>query len=103
MFVAGFFLENTVHVPAAAWVYVDLGQRVYYAPTYLRDSGRDTAGMLLTTVGEAKKMQYAPDPGARNAGYFQQPGRSMSGRILQSLGLLPPLPSRWNRDGTWNW
>ena len=103
MFAAGFFFENTAPIPDAAWVYVDIRQGAYYAPTYLRDSGRDNAGLLLTTVGEAKKMKYSPDPRAKNMGYFQQPGRSMSGRILQSLGLLPPLQSRWNRDGTWNW
>ncbi len=103
VFVAGFFLENTVHVPDAAWVYADIRDGVYYAPPYLKDSGRDAAGLLLTTVGEAKKMKYAPDPGAKSMGYFRQPGRSMSGALLQSLGLLSPLPSRWNRDGTWNW
>lgn len=102
MFVAGFFLENVTPVPDVAWVYVD-SRGVYYSPTYLRDSGRDVAGLLLTTVGEAKKMKCTPDPRAKGMGYFHQPARSMSGSFLQGLGLLPPLQSRWNRDGTWNW
>ncbi|MDT8902235.1 hypothetical protein [Anaeroselena agilis] len=103
MFVAGFFFDNTVPAPAAAWVYADLDQRVYYPPPYLENSGRDAAGLLLTTAGEAKKMNCAPDPQAKSKGYFRQPDRSMSGRLLQSLGILKPLPGRWNRDGTWNW
>jgi hypothetical protein len=102
MFAAGFFLENVTPVPDAAWVYVDT-RGVCYPPTYLRDSGQDAAGLLLTTVGEAKKMKCVPDPRAKSMGYFRQPARSMSGSFLQGLGLLPPLQSRWNRDGTWNW
>jgi hypothetical protein len=103
MFVAGFFFENTVPVPASAWVYADVRQGVYFAPTYLKATGRDADGLVLTTVGEARKMNCMPDPEARSRGYFQQTVRSMSGGLLQSFGLLPPPPSRWNRDGTWNW
>ncbi len=103
MFVAGFFFENTVPVPDNAWVYADARQGVYFAPPYLKAAGRDGAGLVRTRVAEARKMNYKPDPEARSRGYFQQPDRSMSGGLLQALAVLPPLPSRWNRDGTWNW
>ncbi|MEZ5428333.1 MAG: hypothetical protein R2747_18840 [Pyrinomonadaceae bacterium] len=32
-----------------------------------------------------------------------QEGRSLSGKLLERIGFLPPLPSRWNEDGSWNW
>lgn len=103
MFVTGFFFENSVPMPDNAWVYADIRQGVYFAPPYLQAAGRDAAGLLLTSAGEARRMNCRPDPEARSRGYFRQTVRSMSGGLLQSLGLLPPLPSRWNSDGTWNW
>ena len=40
---------------------------------------------------------------ARTKAGFSQDGRSLSGKLMERLGMLPPLPSRWNPDGTWNW
>ena len=54
-------------------------------------------------AAEARKLNYAPDKKCQDAGGFSQEQRSISGNYLVRLGLLPPLPSRWNADGTWNW
>ena len=48
-------------------------------------------------------MKYSPDPQSRDNGDFTQEGRSLSGKFLESIGILPPLQSRWNKDGSWNW
>ena len=32
-----------------------------------------------------------------------QDGRSLTGHYLEKIGILTPLRSRWDKDGTWNW
>ena len=103
VFVYGFFLETSESMPDNAWVYAGGDAGLYYAPPYLRDTGRDVYGLVLLTAAEAKSMNYRPDPTAKAQGYFRQEGRSLSGEMLAKLGLLAPAKSRWNRDGTWNW
>lgn len=57
----------------------------------------------LTTIKEVHALKYTPDANSRDNGDFIQEGRSMSGILLEKVGLLPPLKNRWNKYGTWNW
>ncbi len=50
-----------------------------------------------------RKLNYEPDKKCRDAKGFSQDSRSLTANLLVRLGLLPPVPSRWNPDGTWNW
>ena len=57
----------------------------------------------LARAAEARTLNYEPDKKCQDGGGFSQDSRSITGNFLARLGLLPPLPSRWNPDGTWNW
>jgi hypothetical protein len=48
-------------------------------------------------------LKYEPDQKCGGESGFTQDGRSYTGNLLERMGLLPPLPSRWNEDGSWNW
>lgn len=72
-------------------------------PKQLVDMFNFLGSSRLTTKAEIRRMPYKPDTECRDAGGFMQDGRSLSGLLLEYVGLLPPLPSRWNPDGTWNW
>ncbi len=52
---------------------------------------------------QIKGTGYKPDPDCRDQSGFTQDGRSLTGLFLEAVGLLPPLPSRWNPDGSWKW
>jgi hypothetical protein len=67
------------------------------------DSVLQEAGLRLATVQDAYDMQYRPDPDCRERGAFVADGRSLTGTLLERLGILGPLPRRWNDDGSWNW
>jgi len=55
------------------------------------------------TAAEARRQQYEPDNECRDPAGFSQDARFLTGRLMERLGMLPPLPSRWNKDGSWNW
>ena len=95
--------ETTSGTPAHALVYVDHAEKLYIPPTYLQDNLIDPYPYDLITIGEAREIGYNPHPDAREQGYFMQEGRSLIGLLLEKIGVLNPLPSRWNEDGTWNW
>ena len=85
-------------MPTNAQVYLDHEAHTYLAPPYVDDPGR----YELATAELARKLKYRPDPECRDCGYFVQ-DYSLSGFVLEKLGILAPQPSRWNDDGSWNW
>lgn len=60
-------------------------------------------GLYPSVVMEVRELDLAPDPDCRESGAFFQEGRSLTGFFLEEIGILKPLPSRWNPDGSWNW
>ena len=99
-FLAGFCFVPTRTMPDNAVVLLDDQNRTYVSPIYANQEKKD---YRPARAAEAQKLNYKPDKKCADAGGFRQEQRSMSGNFLVRLGLLPPLPSRWNPDGTWNW
>ena len=99
-FMAGFCLTPTRPMPDNAIVLLDEQSHTYVSPICANKEKKD---YRQSRAAEARQLNYAPDKKCQDAGGFRQEQRSISGNYLVRLGLLPPLPSRWNADGTWNW
>jgi hypothetical protein len=99
-FLAGFCLTPTRTMPDNAVVLLDDQSRTYVSPGCANQEKKD---YRPSRAAEAQKLHYEPDKTCQDSGGFRQEQRSMSGNFLVRIGLLPPLPSRWNADGTWNW
>ena len=97
---AGFCLVTTRTMPDNAIVLLDEQTHTYVSPGCANQEKKD---YRRARAAEARKLNYAPDKKCQDAGGFSQDNRSITGNYLVRLGLLPPLPSRWNADGTWNW
>ena len=97
---AGFFLVPTLAMPDHAIVLLNDQNHTYVAPSC---ADREKKDYRPARAAEARKLSYEPDKQCQAKGGFNQDGRSITGNLLVRLGLLPPLPSRWNPDGTWNW
>ena len=97
---AGFFIVPTRTMPDNAIVLLDDQTQTYLSPGCAKQEKRE---YRPATAAEARKLNYAPDKECRDAAGFSQDNRSLSGNLMARLGMLPPLPSRWNADGTWNW
>ncbi len=99
-FLAGFYIVPTRAMPDHAVVFLDDETRTYLSPTC---APKDQKPRRTATAAEARRLKYEPDKQCQDASGFIQEGRSVAGNYLERLGMLPPLPSRWNPDGTWNW
>ena len=97
---AGFFIVPTRTMPDHAIVLLDDQSRTYLSPVC---AGKEKKEYRQSTAAEARKLKYEPDKKCREEAGFTQDGRSITGNFLERMGLLPPWPSRWNADGTWNW
>jgi hypothetical protein len=97
---AGFCLVTTRTMPDNAMVLLDEQNHTYVSPGCANKEKKD---YRRSTAAEALKLDYAPDKKCQDAGGVSQDNRSITGAYLVRLGMLPPLPSRWNADGTWNW
>ncbi len=97
---AGFFIVPTRSLPDHAIVLLDDQSHTYLSP---RCAKSDQRQLRTANAAEARKLNYQPDKTCAEASGFSQDTRSLTGNFLMRLGLLPPLPSRWNPDGTWNW
>ena len=95
----GFFIGSSRGMPEYAHVFVDDKARTYFAPACVERR----PGLRFTTAREARNLKYRPDRKCKNEGGFIQDDRSLTGHLLQKIGILKPIPSRWNPDGTWNW
>ena len=97
----GFGIGTSEIMPQNAEIFLDHTKRHYIAPPCTRiEYGSQ---LSLATVAEARRLAYQPEPECRDEGGFTQDGRSLSGKALEWLGVLGPLPARWNPDGSWNW
>jgi hypothetical protein len=87
-------------MPDNAVVLINDQNHPYLSPVCARQEDKQCRiGRAL----EARRLRYEPDIKCRDQGGFRQDGRSYTGQLLEVVGLLEPLPSRWNADGTWNW
>lgn len=97
---AGFFIVPTRNMPDNALVLMDDQSKTYFSPSCAKKEGKT---LRAATAAEARRLKYEPDKKCRDEAGFSQDARSLSGRLMERLGMLPPLPSRWNKDGSWNW
>ncbi len=98
-FALGFGIGSSQSMPRNAVVLLDHRGRTYLAPPCVRDS----RGYEEAIAAQAYEIGYRPEPECRDQGRYLQDGRSLSGLLLEKIGVLRPLTSRWNPDGTWNW
>ena len=99
-FMAGFFIVPTQTMPDHALVLLDDQSKTYFSPSC---APKEKKTWRTATAAEAYKLKYAPDKKCQDESGFSQDGRSLTGNFLVRIGMVPPLPSRWNKDGTWNW
>jgi hypothetical protein len=97
---AGFFIVPSRDMPDNAIVMLDDQNKTYVSPGCAIPY---KSAYRKSRAAEARRLNYAPDKKCQEQGGFRQDKRSLTGNFLMRLGLLPPLPSRWNPDGTWNW
>ena len=95
----GFAVQTSRDMPPNAILYVSDYRKIYFAPPCLKSC----ANYRLTTAKEVRELGYSPDKDCRDRVGLQQPNRSFTGHFFQRIGLLKPLPSRWNENGTWNY
>lgn len=100
MFFLGLGIGASVAAPDHAIVIIDRGGKYYFAPPCVSERMQQSPRI---TIGQARKLGLHPDSSCRDAGGFLQEARSLSGQLLEKIGILPPLRSRWNEDGSWNW
>jgi hypothetical protein len=63
----------------------------------------DMTGLRYADAARAYRLEFRPDPDCRDQGAFTSDGRSLTGLVLQHLGILREKPRRWTDDGGWNW
>ena len=97
---AGFFFVPTRTMPDHALVLLDDQNHTYLSPVCAHQEKKE---YRLSRAAEARQLKYEPEQKCGGEGGFTQDGRSVTGNLCERMGLLPPWPSRWNTDGTWNW
>jgi hypothetical protein len=104
--------------PPNAKYYVHRQAGHYVSPPCLKELGLSPEDYRLTTEAELhriwetdtaagrrndKERRVVPDSACRELGGFQQEGRSLRGKVLERLGILPRFQSRWDDEGNWRW
>jgi hypothetical protein len=102
--IIGLAISTTQTVPDHALLYVDDVTKTYIAPPWFIENKKlHYLHLRLVPAKEAHRLKYSPDAKCRDSDGFIQEGRSLTGIFFEYIGLLKPLPSRWNPDGSWNW
>ena len=101
-FSIGFGVGVSKSAPKHAIVFVNSAKKTYFAPPCVKTLDERTT-LTESTIGKVYKLKLNPDPECRETGAFLQDARSPSGQLLVKIGVLKPLKSRWNIDGSWNW
>ena len=100
----GLGIKTTRVMPDNAVIVVNDTLRIYAPPHCYKETGRVTPNDTYTTIfSEIKGKGYEPDSICRNQGYFHDEPVSILRDILENNGILKPRPSRWKKDGSWNW
>ena len=126
LFLLGFGLETELSMPYNARVFINPHDNRYISPPCLRltpeqerqlaegmkeqGSYRDSMSVLVKVTGlypaiaqEMHEQKFRAEQSCADQDGFSMTDRSVSGILLQRVGVLPPLPRRWNKDGSWNW
>lgn len=95
----GFGIRRSRYAPPNAIVLVDPITEFFYPQPCAPADGEG----IWMTLSKAHEMGYELDSACRAEGLLFQEDRSLSGSLLESIGILPPIESRWNADGSWRW
>ena len=102
-------IEITPTVPDHATVLVDWKSRTYYSPPYVEEV-LTPMDLEPVTLEEAKRASCWPDRDCVAWTGLQGDCDGFTGRSYSLLswlraraGVGPPVPLRWNDDGTWNY
>src|ERR1035441_1611544 len=83
LLLVGFGIGSAAPVPNNALVLVDAN--LYLAPPCVP---REKWPLYLRmTIEQVHKLNLNPEPKCRDDGFFQQEGRSLSGYVLEKIGL----------------
>jgi len=101
LFGLGFSIGSEIGEPDYATLYINPESKTYYSPPCL--SVVEQNNLIKITSKELSYPEYKPDSKCRDNNGFNADGRSLTGQLLEKFGIIGPLPSRWNPDGSWNW
>jgi len=97
-----FAISSSKPPPKNTLVFVDNDKHTYIAPPCVT-AQKDWTQYSRMTIERADKLGFKPDPACTKYGVFEQQNRSLGGLALEKIGILKPLPSRWDSNGSWNW
>jgi len=104
LFLVGFFLSIYITVdesmPDNAVVVITQEDKLYHSIhfDYVCVAGKTAS---TTTLKEARRMGYKPDPHCKELGYFKGNRRFLFYELLSKLGIQ--VNSRWDKNGNWLW
>lgn len=88
-------------IPDNAIVYADDSKMIYYSVP--EKESNNIENVRKTTIQEVHDLKYSSDESSKEHGDFISEGRSLTGIIMEKVGILSTIPPRWNDDGTWNY
>lgn len=107
LLVAGFLVQSSRAAPRNALLYLDAATGEYLSPPCLSDGVVPDNALEDPRYRRVRRWELPrgahPNAECRDDDGFLQPGRSLTGTLLERVGMLDTLPSRWNADGTWRW
>ena len=100
----GSYIDTVIAPPPHAQMYVNADEKVYVSVPCAANYPEKYANRKFTrALTKDIPSDFKPSRECREASGFNQEGRTLNGKILEAIGFLGPLRSRWNADGTWNW
>lgn len=99
LFIGGFVIGSVGPIPSNAIVYIDEKSNTYYSPLSLDQNKVTELNLKRATLKTTHGSE--PNEDDKQNGYFQQEGRSLSGMLLEKIGVLPKLRDRVDSNGDW--
>lgn len=103
VFILGFGWTSYETAPDNALVYVTPETNFFYpaVPEYAEFMRINKYDYEIITLKEAHKKGKIIDRDVKERGYFYPEKRSLSGRLLEYIGLLPKSKPHWDEKGNW--
>jgi hypothetical protein len=111
LIIIGFQIKPITGSPDNALLFFNDETKEYYAPPCLMEIGYNDIESIYNfgrlnnirvAIHKDVVSPYKPNVECRdNSGFFQEE-RSLSGMLLEKIGLFSKTKSRWNPDGSWN-
>jgi hypothetical protein len=96
----GFGIGSSLPMPGYARVYLDDDAKTYIATPCLagwqQQKSQTMSFLRLGTASEAIGLGYGSDRLCRETGAFVEDDRSLTGLLLEKVGILPPIRHWWD-------